>query len=228
MPASPAIEFTEERLEIFPTHVFKRVYAGLDDVNRRLVQLCLDKEKTAAGLTRSNVGSWHSKSELFKWQDPAITVFASLVQDFVHGYVAERLAREPAMFRSVFQIEGWANVSRAGDYAKPHVHPSSNFALVYYPDAGDAEPPAPGEKRTSGVLELLDPRGRPEMFQTPGVSPADTLSIAPRTGLMLLFPSWLYHFVNPYKGTRPRISLACNVTVAEVQELGVPENESQP
>lgn len=214
-----SIEFTEERLELFPTHVFKRLYSGVDGVNQRLRSLVLKKEAEEEGVRLSNVGGWHSRQDLLLWDDPSITVFISLAQNFVHEYTAERLGRPPGEFNSVLKMEGWANVSRAGNYARPHVHPSSNFALVYYVDQGDAPAPDSGRRPTSGVLEWLDPRQRPEMFQTPGVDPADTISLQPRTGLMLLFPSWLYHYVHPYQGTRPRISLACNVTVTELREL---------
>ncbi|HSC88528.1 MAG TPA: TIGR02466 family protein [Polyangiaceae bacterium] len=213
-----AVEFTEERLELFPTHVFKRLYTGLEGVNERLARLCLEKEREDQGLVRSNVGSWHSKNDLLKWKDPAIEVFGALVRDLVHAYAAERLQRDPSSFELTMSSEAWANVSRAGHYAKPHVHPSANFAIVYYVDAGDEEVRQPGGRPVSGVLELLDPRNRPEMFHTPGVLPIDTVSLIPRAGLMLAFPAWLYHFVNPYQGTRPRISIACNVTVMRLEE----------
>lgn len=225
MSGEVEIAFDEERFELFPTLVWKRVYSGLEAMNERLARLCLEKEKADEGIVRSNVGSWHSENDLLKWKDPAIEVFSALVKDFVHGYVGARLSRDPASFELVLSSEAWANVTRAGDYAKAHVHPSSNFAVVYYVDAGDPEVRAPGARATSGTLELLDPRNRPEMFFTPGVIPTDTVSFAPKTGMMLAFPSWLYHFVNPYKGERPRISLACNVSVARLHSVSNEKKE---
>jgi uncharacterized protein (TIGR02466 family) len=220
MAERTAIEFSEERLELFPTHVFKRFYAGLEGVNQRLAKLCLEREKTSPGLVRSNMGSWHSENDLLRWPDPAIEVFSALVKDCVHAYTAERLAKKPEEFELQLVSEAWANVSRTGDYGKPHVHPSANFAVVYYVDAGDADEPAAGQRSHSGLLELMDPRNRPEMFQTPGVRTVDSISIRPKTGMMLVFPAWLYHFVNAYRGVRPRISIACNVTVVKVNERG--------
>jgi uncharacterized protein (TIGR02466 family) len=35
-------------------------------------------------------------------------------------------------------------------------------------------------------------------------------TITPEAGTMILFPSWLVHAVMPYRGTRPRISIAFN------------------
>ncbi|TAN08894.1 MAG: hypothetical protein EPN45_08130, partial [Rhizobiaceae bacterium] len=35
----------------------------------------------------------------------------------------------------------------------------------------------------------------------------------PKPGLMVLFPSWLFHQVRPYRGTHERISVAFNLGV---------------
>ena len=37
--------------------------------------------------------------------------------------------------------------------------------------------------------------------------------IQPRTGTMLVFPSWLSHGVRPYRGNATRISIAINMSV---------------
>jgi uncharacterized protein (TIGR02466 family) len=111
--------------------------------------------------------------------------------------------------------EAWANVVRAGNYAKPHVHPNSNVSGVYYVDVGDAA----NDDQHSGVIEFIDPRQRPGMFETEGTVPFDGYRIAPTTGALLLFPSWLYHYVHPYRGTRPRVSVAFNVTIQKLKVL---------
>ena len=46
------------------------------------------------------------------------------------------------------------------------------------------------------------------MFRSPGQ--IDNLSIAPQAGDLLLFPSWLYHSVNPFSIETTRISIAFN------------------
>lgn len=222
------IDYEEDRLELFPTLVFRRKYAGLDAVNEKLRAHVLEREAAETGVVLSNVGGWHSKQDLLKDDHPAITVLLSLIKDAAHAYVAERLGRARDSFALKLQVEGWANVSRKGDYARPHVHPNTNFAVVYYVDAGDA-PPArdSGARSTSGALELLDPRGRPEMFQTPGVDARDSVSFQPKSGLMLVFPAWTYHYVHAYQGERPRISIASNVTVRELIERPGSERETE-
>ena len=39
------------------------------------------------------------------------------------------------------------------------------------------------------------------------------LRVPPEACLMLLFPSWLYHYVNTFHGQGERISIAFNVTL---------------
>ena len=45
----------------------------------------------------------------------------------------------------------------------------------------------------------------------PGALPK--LKIAPVAGMVLVFPSWLYHCVNPFQGTGERISISFNVSL---------------
>ena len=67
----------------------------------------------------------------------------------------------------------------------------------------------------SGLLELLDPRPFTEMVATPGEPFGQKAIIKPEAGAMVLFPGWLYHFVNPYFGEGERISIAFNVSAVE-------------
>ena len=70
-----------------------------------------------------------------------------------------------------------------------------------------------GHGRTQG--DRRDPRrgGRP----IPGLESGATFTIRPRTGMLVVFPGWLQHYVHPYRGTRPRIAIACNVTMSPME-----------
>lgn len=213
-----SIEFNEQRLDLFPTSVFRRDYQGLDAMNASLRDLVLEREREAGGIVKSNVGGHHTEPNLLEWESPAVLVLTKLIQDTVHHYTAEQLGRDPGSFASTLKMEAWANVSRFGDYNRPHVHPSTTAAVVYYVDVGDEVPTFEGQNPTSGVLEFLDPRQRPHMFESPGIVPNDNVSILARNSRMLVFPAWLYHYVHPYRGERPRISIAANVTVLAIRD----------
>ena len=55
------------------------------------------------------------------------------------------------------------------------------------------------------------------MTATPGNPFGQTVSVPPRPGLMVLFPSWLYHWVNPFYGEGERISVAFNVRAEAIK-----------
>jgi hypothetical protein len=65
------------------------------------------------------------------------------------------------------------------------------------------------------VLEVQDPRGCVDMAGMPGNPFGRTIAITPASGLMVVFPSWLYHWVNPYHGAGERISIAFNSRITK-------------
>jgi len=121
-------------------------------------------------------------------------------------------ARALALSQQLIGEEGavidlsWANVYRHGDYALPHSHERTAASLVYSVDPGDGDP----ADQFAGQLMFVDPRvdaccgirrGSVTTPQMPLMTP----------GTMVLFPSPFVHCVNPYMGTRPRITLAWNI-----------------
>jgi hypothetical protein len=94
---------------------------------------------------------------------------------------------------------------------------------VYYVDAGTVNPDRP----LSGVLEFLDPRAGVEAVTAPGDPYGEPLRVRPESGLMVVFPSWLYHWVHPYFGELPRIAVSFNVGLrARTEASGVIETST--
>ena len=127
-----------------------------------------------------------------------------------HGLRASsrRSDGRPERFRGTISAVGWASVCRTGNYNAPHIHPESAWSGVYYVDAGDPDDTMP----FSSCLELLDPRSAAGGVNTPGDPFGHPVRIAPRAGLLVLFPSWLTHWVHPHSGRRERIAISFNVS----------------
>jgi hypothetical protein len=87
------------------------------------------------------------------------------------------------------RIHAWANVMRAGAYQMAHRHGDAVWSGVYYVEAIEG----------SGG-EITFARG------------TGSITIAPRNGLMLIFPGDLLHSVSPYVGSGARISVAFNLS----------------
>jgi hypothetical protein len=75
------------------------------------------------------------------------------------------------------------------------------------------------ERPLSGVLEFLDPRSGVEAVTAPGDPYGEPFRVRPQAGLIVIFPSWLYHWVHPYAGQTPRIAISFNATAATVAAI---------
>jgi len=203
----------------FPTPVgnFYIPEAEAGGVDRELRRLILEREKADAQATRkSNVGGWHSRSDLMNWPEPAVATLRGWFVEAVQSVIetAVKLTSSGGVsrpFTGSLQFVAWANVIRKGHYHRIHNHPGSSWSGVYYVDAGQEVPGQP----LSGVLELLDPKPFTEMVFTPGEPFGQKAIVRPRSGGMVIFPGFLYHFVNPYQGEGERVSIAFNVRAAE-------------
>ena len=106
-----------------------------------------------------------------------------------------------------YGVEAWAMVMRAGDYTVVHDHAHTHFSTAYYADAGNADLAAHPQ---SGQLTFVDPRRAAAAVPALDLYPAQ-FAIPCETGMLAVFPGWLQHFVHTYRGTRPRVSISCNV-----------------
>jgi uncharacterized protein (TIGR02466 family) len=118
-------------------------------------------------------------------------------------------------FKGPLSISAWVTICRAGAYHAPHSHPDSAWSGVYYVDPGTDSPDQP----LSGVLEFLDPRAGVEAVTAPGDPYGEPFRVRPQAGLLVVFPSWLYHWVHPYAGRPPRIAVSFNATMASGAEV---------
>jgi uncharacterized protein (TIGR02466 family) len=202
----------QELTYIFPTLVLERRLADTAGLDERLAARILERERQTTGLERSNVGGWHSPADFLRWGGSEPDELFQRVVAGVKDYLAAERRVDASALDIRLSAEAWANVGRSGSYTKPHVHPNANLSVVYYVDAGEE----PAGASQSGVVEFLDPRGRPNMFSTEGTLKFDAYRVVPQRGLLLVFPAWLYHYVHPYQGQAPRICVAFNVTIQKL------------
>ena len=168
------------------------------------------------GETKSNVGGWHSAGNIFEREEPLIGALAQHLQAAIQhvSIVAKQIAAPRVNFRAT--LEGWINVNERGDYNTPHYHPGNTWSGVYYIRTGSDVPDRP----TSGRIEFIDPRTRCEFLgPRDGVRHSGSIWISPVDGMLLIFPSYLEHYVHPYEGSGERITLAFNSLVQELTPL---------
>jgi uncharacterized protein (TIGR02466 family) len=198
-------------IQAFATPVYMFRIDGAEPLNTALAEAILKKEREDPGLRRSNVGGWHSSDDFFAWPDHGVDTLRQAVAGVVQTVV-------PLMVGGDCEFEvrlaSWANVLRYGGYNKRHSHPDCQLSLVYYVRVGT---PPDDEAPESGVFELLDPRVHAEMATLTGDPVGRSLLIRPFDGQMSVFPSWMYHQVNPYYGEGERISVAINAHIGNLR-----------
>jgi uncharacterized protein (TIGR02466 family) len=193
----------------FPTVIGRFRVPDAEAMNECLSALILAEEADYATLGRSNVGGWHGRPDFLVRPDPMVSAFTGWLNWALRRMI--EATAEPNPYQGALSVSAWAGICRAGAYHAPHSHPDSAWSGVYYVDAGTAAPDRP----LSGVLEFLDPRAGVEAVTAPGDPYGDPFRIRPQAGLLVVFPSWLFHWVHPYAGETPRIAISFNATPVE-------------
>ena len=146
--------------------------------------------------------------ELFVSPDGPAAQFQAMVEKAVAGY-RDALPRDSshpflAAMPQNFRATAWGVILDGGAYQVPHIHPSAWLSGVYYvrlPTAVEIDNPD-----HEGWIEF----GRPYWDFHTRAEP-ETRLIKPEEGLMLMFPSYVFHRTVPFAGDEHRISIAFDI-----------------
>ncbi|HUN70832.1 MAG TPA: TIGR02466 family protein [Steroidobacteraceae bacterium] len=183
--------------DLFPTRIWQ---AHLDVMQPRFAEwtgwvLAL-RAAHPAPAGRTNRGGWNSR-EMDVLERP---VWAPLRQA-VQAACAAALGEMGRAGRP-FELQSWVNLHDRGGFNFLHMHEASLLSGSFYLDV-----PA-----GSGALCFRDPRAGVLHGSVKGSVPnghAD-VRLQPSTGLLVLFPSWMEHYVEPHESDAPRICIAFN------------------
>jgi uncharacterized protein (TIGR02466 family) len=193
----------------FATPIANYRWPDSGELNAELAALVLDEESREPGVSRSNIGGWHSGLDFLDREAPMIAALRDRIENFVtdlnEAVFSDDADRQPRDF----SLEGWANVLRDGGYNSLHSHPNSFWSGVYYVTGNNASDEYP----FSGKLELVDPRPGASLEYVDSTRLYGRFLVNPSPGQMIVFPSWLQHFVHPCRGNEPRISIAFNASL---------------
>ncbi|HEY2431427.1 MAG TPA: 2OG-Fe(II) oxygenase family protein [Vicinamibacterales bacterium] len=205
-----------ELTSAFPTLIGRMHVPDADAMNQELRAIILAEEVTYGSLGRSNVGGWHSRPDFLRRSEQAVAGLTTWITWAVRKMI--EASAGAGTFKGTLSLSAWAAICRAGAYHAPHVHPDSAWSGAYYVDAGTSHPDTP----LAGVLEFLDPRGGAETVTAPGDPYGEPLRVRPESGLLVVFPSWLSHWVHPYAGQTPRIAVSFNVMPTAAPAVDAP------
>jgi len=184
----------------FPTIVYIKEISNAEELNRYLEPKIIQWSQTnPKGHKRTNVNGWHSTTDMNKKEEyNPLTKELFNMQDEI--YQKEFLDFKPVLGNM------WANINYPGGYNRPHLHPNSLFSGVYW-----IKTPI-----NSGNLMLYDPKPGSQMTmpnrkkkQLPSQLWRE-VHYEPVAGRCIMFPSWLWHEVQPNRSNDIRISVSFN------------------
>lgn len=190
-----------DKLALFPTHIyrFSNPAAAADHEHWR--QAIYELRRRDAGRTLSNHLGWQSSAPLAtvpQLEGLARFIVACLMEiGRAEGWQLEYFG---------FVIDGWANINGKGAGNSFHSHPNCFVSGCYYLDT----PPG------SGDILFRDPREVAYNYQPPyadGRLKTPVKAFTPAPGMLLAFPPWLLHAVDPNMSDADRVSVAFNAVL---------------
>jgi uncharacterized protein (TIGR02466 family) len=185
----------------FHTPVWSRKVVNHERINQQILTVLGKLETDTDSITRSNVGGWHSHDQLHRTDN--LKEIRRIIGTTCVG-CAQFMEFDFDNFELVIK-EMWLNKNGPGDFNKAHIHPNAILSGAYYVKAPE----------NSGNIELYDPVPARLMnvYPVKKRKPINLQAIEYRAeeGLLLVFPSWLQHSVQPNKSDDFRVTISFNI-----------------
>jgi len=188
-----------EIIRLFPSFVWKsrlESEAGAP-IQRAILEKVSALRVGLPELARGEV--WQSRHGLH-----ALPEIAPLVLQIRHA--VEQVLAFLRVGSAPFKITGlWANIATLGGAVLMHNHPNNFLSGVYYVQV------QPG----ADTITFHDPRPQTAVIRPPVTEltsyNTDQVVVHLEEGMMVIFPAWLIHSVDPNHSDRERISVSFNV-----------------
>jgi uncharacterized protein (TIGR02466 family) len=188
---------TLEPYDLFPTRIWQALMPALLPQLERWSEAALAmRAANPKPAGRTNRRGWNS-------QDMAVLeqpLFAPL-QQAVRAACTRALV-EMGVGDIPFRLQSWINLHDRGGFNFLHVHEGSLLSGSFYIKV----PPG------SGRFVFRDPRPGVIHGYVKGAVPNGyrDIQLTPEPALLVLFPCWMEHFVEPHDSDEPRITIAFN------------------
>lgn len=191
------IEFTE--------YIFK------DTINSVLIENALSNvyeiyDRYPHSINKSNVNGWqrHGLHETQLFDSLIQNIFQSFdkTMNYVHDKYSKKVDEEQGWDISLVNL--FANINKKGSYHRMHDHYGCDYSGVVYLKT----------PKNSGDIFLQSPFRSPWMTKfSVSTNQAYYKQITPYPGLLLIFPSYILHHVDPNQTDEDRVSMSFNITM---------------
>tara|TARA_B100000035_G_C20815345_1_gene471791 strand:- start:59 stop:676 length:618 start_codon:yes stop_codon:yes gene_type:complete len=194
---------------IFPTPYWWVDLTDLD--NDKMLKTCYELERNQQGRNKSNRGGYQSDD--LPHDHPSFTDLLDCICSasqtiFEEAYV--RFCDTP--LQNVCIGNYWVNINRKNDYNVEHVHPGCFLSGVYYVSA-DSQLNQGSIIFRRESISVMHHGSYFDGFKENKYPPhlEQMIPLPPRTGGLVLFPSYLSHCVDPNQSDTDRVSISFNI-----------------
>lgn len=194
---------------IFPTPYWWVDITDLD--NDKMLEACYEIERHQQGRIKSNRGGYQSDD--LPYDHPSFTDLLGCIRSASQTIFEQAYARFcDTSFRNVCIGNYWLNINRKNDFNMDHVHPGCFLSGVYYVSADSSLNQGRIIFRRENNFTMhygsyFD--GLKGNESSPHLE--EMIPLSPRTGALLLFPSYLSHCVEPNQSDTDRVSISFNI-----------------
>ena len=188
----------------FATPVWASKIENYKTVNEEIYKYIINLQQSDKdGIIKSNIKGWHSKD--FNLNDKEALSFVKLITPSIEKVINDMnwdTTKQVAKITSM-----WAIINKGGASNARHHHGNSSISAAYYVRA----------PKNCGEIVFYDPRPAP-VYSHPFASAPNSLnamvnSVTPSEGVLVLFPSYLDHSVNPNLSNDERIVISFNINL---------------
>jgi len=193
-------------LQLWPTTILQRCLPGHEAANVVLRKIIEER-----GAENENLTTDYLSDNFLAGEHPAVRWLRQCVDTTASDYVRQQGLDYPISWT----VQGWANINRFGDYHDLHNHPHSYLSGTYYVAVPEQNHAAVSRKDLSpGAISFYDPRPQANMNAIRGDGQIEAeYTVMPPPGTILMWPSFMHHFVHPNLSQDLRISISFNVVL---------------
>ena len=192
--------------KLFSTPVLRYRVPDAEALNTALLTEGARMRAASDGAQKSNRGGWHSEGNIFAERAACFGRLNDIAREAVYD-ATERVGAKTPREELDMRISGWMNANPTGGFNAPHTHPGAHWSGVYYVAQPDIE------VGNSGMIEFIDPRSDLPNWRLLKAPPFRMKKkLRPQPGELILFPSYLVHWVYPNEADDERVTIAFNAT----------------
>ncbi len=184
-------------------------FASIEDFNEALCAEILEDARREEAPTHRATRNGTKVSNLLSNPSPLMKAFGDRLKEAI-AEMQSHLQQDasdgpfPTSPPGAYGIELWANIMERQGHQLPHFHPEGWLSGCYY-----ARLPSRVETSGEGHEGWIE-FGRPA-YHLPHTKEPTTRIVKPKEGMVVLFPSYLFHHTIPFESDEHRISVAFDV-----------------